>query len=121
MQLGPTISILNSNLFTEVFQLSVVQDSWVLLGIISDILILWEGEGKWIEMKFHLHWPAQYSIDLFTLGVLFSHFRRRVILLRLDSLYKLYPYSWVFFCVTVKQRNDTLENDTWSEMGKHYA
>ena len=32
---------------------------------------------------------------------------------------ELYPYSCVFSCTTVKQRNDTLGNDTWSEMGKH--
>ena len=31
---------------------------------------------------------------------------------------ELYPYSCVFSCATVKQRNDTLGNDTWSEMGK---
>ena len=33
----------------------------------------------------------------------------------------LYPYSCVFSHATVKQRNDTVENDMWSEMGKHYA
>ena len=35
------------------------------------------------------------------------------------SLFQLYPYSRVFSCATVKQRNNTLGNDTWSEMGKH--
>ena len=35
-----------------------------------------------------------------------------------DSLFKVYPYSCVFSCTTVRQRNDILGNDTWSEMGK---
>ena len=36
-----------------------------------------------------------------------------------DSLLKVHPYSCVFLCTAVEQRNDTLGNDTWSEMGKH--
>ena len=35
-----------------------------------------------------------------------------------DSLFQVYPYSDISF-TTVGQRNYTLGNDTWSEMGKH--
>ena len=35
-----------------------------------------------------------------------------------DSLFQLYPYACVFSCTTIKQRNDSLGNDTCSEMGK---
>ena len=39
--------------------------------------------------------------------------------LEYDSLFKVYTYSYISSCTTVGQRIDTLENDTWSEMGKH--
>ena len=35
-----------------------------------------------------------------------------------DSMFKVHPYSCIFSCATVRQRNDTLGNDTWAGRGK---
>ena len=36
-------------------------------------------------------------------------------------MFELYPYSCVFSSITVRQRNDTRENDTWSVMEKTFG
>ena len=59
-------------------------------------------------------------MDLFSLYVLFSHFRPRDVTLG-NSFFQMWSYTHAHVCITYekkKQKKNSLRNITWSEMGK---
>ena len=57
-------------------------------------------------------------MNLFSLYILFSHFRSRDVTLG-NGFFQMWSYARAYVCIThEKQKENSLGNITWSEMGK---
>ena len=74
--------------------------------------------SDWFKVLGPLFQPWPTRIDLFSLYILFSHFRPRDVTLG-KTFFQMSSYARQYVRITYEKRKEnSLENITWSEMGK---